>query len=81
MGTFSRKNWKNRWFVLSDRRLVYSEMVGSPPLGAIMVEDIEGVEEARKKDEFGFLIHTPKRTYWCVSATDEDRKVYNFSCA
>jgi myosin X len=75
--TFSRKNWKSRWFVLSDRRLSYSAMVGSPSLGTINIEEIEGIEEAQsKKDEFAFLIHTPKRTYWCISASEDDRKVW-----
>ena len=76
MSTFSRRNWKSRWFVLSDRRLVYSAMVGSEPLGAINIEDIETIEEVPSKTEFGFAIHTPKRTYWCTSASEDDRKVF-----
>eukprot|EP00048_Salpingoeca_helianthica_P016229 m.231169 g.231169 ORF g.231169 m.231169 type:complete len:153 (+) comp18267_c0_seq1:146-604(+) len=80
LSTFSRRNWKSRWFVLSERRLTYSEMVGTEPLGAINVEDIEAIEEvASKGAEFGFAIHTPKRTYWCVSSSEDDRKQWVLS--
>ena len=62
--------------MLSDRRLVYSEMVGSESLGAINIEEIEAIEEVPAKgSDYGFAIHTAKRTYWCVSNTEDDRKV------
>ncbi len=55
---------------------MYSETVGSAPLGSINVEEIVGIEEAHtRKDDFGFAVHTFKRTYYCVSNTEEDRKV------
>jgi hypothetical protein len=72
--TFSRKTWKERWFVLKGGVLTYSKTVGSPALGEIQIKSIVDVGAADATDTTvrEFSIVTDERNYHFRCHTHED---------
>ena len=83
-GTFSRKNWKRRWFVLQLPLLLYLESPdSSDPLGAIHLPDVLVVNDTSSGDVYSFSVHTPKRNYFFVaeSALQVNRWIWSLAAA
>jgi hypothetical protein len=72
--TFSRKNWKERWFVLKAGVLSYAKTVAAPPLGEIQIKSIIDVSATDGTDTNvrEFSIVTEGRTYYFRCHTHED---------
>ena len=72
--TFSRKTWKERWFVLKGGVLTYSKTVGSPALGEIQIKSIVdvGATDATDTTVREFSIVTDERNYHFRCHTHED---------
>ncbi len=70
--TFSRKNWKRRWFILQLPSLMYLESPhASDPLGVIPISSITAVSRiassftsAASHEEYIFSVQTAGRTYY-----------------
>ena len=75
--TFSRKSWKERWFVLKGGVLSYHKTPVAPPLGEISIKDIVDIaaSDAYDTSVSEFSIVTPDRTFYLKCNTPEDCRV------
>lgn len=74
-GEGGRKNWKKRWFVLSEDRLEYfkSESELDRPLGVIMLSDYIALhDDEESKKPYCFLLETIPRIYRISANTKKD---------
>ncbi|KJE90767.1 hypothetical protein CAOG_02021 [Capsaspora owczarzaki ATCC 30864] len=74
----ANKNWKRRWFVLTETQLKYfktSDCIiddDSDLLGQIDLNEISCVESATNKRSFCFKLVTPDRTYFISCESDAE---------
>ena len=75
--TFSRKSWKERWFVLKGGKLTYHKSVTAPALGEISMADVIDVcaSDVVAAEVREFSVVTPERTYYLRCHTPKDCQV------
>ena len=81
ISTFSRKSWKERWFVLRGGVLTYHDTVGGPVMGRIEVKEIVeiAISDALDKTVVDFSIVLPSKTIHLSCRNSEDCQVLD-SC-
>jgi hypothetical protein len=75
--TFSRKSWKERWFVLRDGVLTYYETIGAAPQGTIPVKDIVDIiaDDSANSESVDFSIACTDKTHHLRCKTPADCQV------
>eukprot|EP00735_Rhodelphis_limneticus_P014986 TRINITY_DN9112_c0_g1::TRINITY_DN9112_c0_g1_i1::g.18218::m.18218 TRINITY_DN9112_c0_g1::TRINITY_DN9112_c0_g1_i1::g.18218 ORF type:complete len:180 (+),score=11.67,sp/Q9ST43/PH1_ARATH/41.23/3e-26,PH/PF00169.24/4.8e-23,PH_11/PF15413.1/5.1e-08,PH_3/PF14593.1/1.3e-08,PH_9/PF15410.1/0.00014,PH_8/PF15409.1/0.0023,PH_6/PF15406.1/0.015,PH_6/PF15406.1/1.9e+03 TRINITY_DN9112_c0_g1_i1:30-542(+) len=70
------RNWKERWFILTDSQLVYfKDKDAIQPQALINLKQctsIKGAEELLQKD-YSFQLQTPDRTYFFLASSEQDK--------
>eukprot|EP00736_Rhodelphis_marinus_P000260 Rmarinus@m.22836 len=70
------RNWKERWFVLTDTHLhYYKDKEASAPQASISLKQctsIKGAEEVLQK-EYSFQLQTPDRTFYFVASQESEK--------
>lgn len=69
--TFSRRNWKHRYFMLTAQTLSYFDAPNGEMLGRIHLRDVLEIEHVEVLGETGFTVVTPSRTYCFTAKTKE----------
>jgi hypothetical protein len=64
--TFSRKNWKRRWFILTPVAMAYYEtdiVTNAKPCGTITLDTVTNVQFANEDGQHSMSVTTPARVY------------------
>lgn len=74
-----RKNWRRRWFILTDTTFSYCNTPTTPPHGIIFLDSIKNVRAATPSEtnrDFVFAIETDSRTYLCQALSPDARDTW-----
>jgi len=70
----SIKTWKKRYFVMKNGALIYSKKADTANLGFIDLQKAGNISATEYKDKrYCFSVETPKRTFFLVAPSDEER--------